>query len=117
MYVSYYPFSEVAIKISKAGKRMGRTYESTNPNRIPAQTRIGTVPVVRGTGTDEGWPPHIPKPSRFKGHDFRATSPAISDQTRSTLPDEETGGDNQRRRQSAPGKEGVPLPKVKKKNR
>lgn len=112
MYVSHHSFSEAAIEPSKAGKRRGRTYESTNPNRIPAQTRMGTVPVVRGSGTDGGWPPRIPKPSGLKGHDdSRATSLAISDQTRSTLPDKEAAGDDQRRRQ------GATLLKVKKESR
>ena len=104
MYVSHHLFSKAAIEASKAGKRTVKIYESTNPNRIPAQTRMGDVPVVRGTGTDGGWPPHIPKPSGLKGHDFRATSPATS---RSTLQGKEAGSDNQRRQQSASGKEDV----------
>jgi hypothetical protein len=102
MYVSHHSFSEAAIETSKAGKRRGRTFESTNPKRTRART--ATVPVVRGTGTGEGWPPGIPKPSGLKGHD-------------STLPDKEAGGDEQRCRQSAPGKEDIRAVKVRKENR
>ena len=117
MYVFHRSFLKAAVETSKAGKVTGKIYTSTNPNRIPAQTRIGTVPAVRGTGTDGGWPPGIPKPSRLKEHDFRATSPAISDQARSTLPDKEAWGGNQQQQQSASEKEDPKALKLIKENR
>lgn len=106
--------SGAAIETSKAGKREDKTCESTNTKRTHPRTRTATVPVVRGTGTGEGWPPGIPKPSKLKGHEPRPASPAISDRT---LLDMEAGGDKRLRQQSAPGKEGVPAAKVKKENR
>lgn len=105
--------SVAAIETSKAGKRKDKTYESTNTKRPPARTRTATVPVVRGTGTGESWPPGIPKPSKLKGHEFRPASPAISDRT---LLDKGAVGDKQLRRQSA-GKEDIQAVKDKKENR
>jgi hypothetical protein len=108
--VSHHSFSKAAVESSK---RRGKTYESPNPNRIQTNARTATVPVVRGTGTSKGWPPHIRKSSGLKGHDSRPASLAISDQTMFTLPDKEVEGDKQQLRQSARHKVDGPASKPK----
>lgn len=71
MCMSHHFRSDEAIEISNAGMHRGRPTQSPNF----ARARTATVPVVRGTGTGEGWPPHIQKSSGLKGQDYQPCSP------------------------------------------
>lgn len=67
MCMSHHSHSDAATEISNAGKHRGRPTESPNP----AKARMATVPVVRDTGTGEGWPIHIRKSSGLKGQAYQ----------------------------------------------
>ena len=89
MCMSHHSRPDAVIETSKAGKHRVRPDESTKSARTQTATKTATVPVVRGNGTGEGWPPHIRKSPGLNRHDYWPSSPATST---STLSSKEAGG-------------------------